>query len=71
MIYTVTFNPTLDYTIRLNCLELGKVNRTEEETLLSGRKRDQCFPGAPPFGPGHRGSGVCRRIHRQRAFCTV
>lgn len=38
MIYTVTFNPTLDYTIRLNCLELGKVNRTEEETLYPGGK---------------------------------
>lgn len=38
MIYTVTFNPTLDYTVRLSRLELGKINRTEEETLYPGGK---------------------------------
>lgn len=38
MIFTVTFSPTLDYTLRLKQLELGQVNRTEEETLYPGGK---------------------------------
>ena len=28
MIYTVTFNPSLDYVIQVDDLTLGKVNRT-------------------------------------------
>ena len=38
MIYTVTFNPSLDYTIRMNTLELGEINRTEEEVIFPGGK---------------------------------
>ena len=29
MIYTVTFNPALDYVVRLGSYALGAVNRTE------------------------------------------
>ena len=38
MIYTVTFNPSLDYTIRMNTLKLGEINRTEEEVIFPGGK---------------------------------
>lgn len=38
MIYTVTFNPSLDYTIRMNMLKLGEINRTEEEVIFPGGK---------------------------------
>ncbi len=31
MIYTVTFNPALDYIVKLEQLNLGEVNRTEGE----------------------------------------
>lgn len=38
MIYTVTFNPALDYVVRLSQLVPGTVNRTEEESLQCGGK---------------------------------
>ena len=38
MIYTITLNPALDYTIQVNHLELGKVNRTSKEELFAGGK---------------------------------
>lgn len=38
MIYTVTFNPALDYVVHLPKLTLGEVNRTETDTLCFGGK---------------------------------
>lgn len=38
MIYTVTFNPALDYVVRLPELCLGQVNRTEREEVQLGGK---------------------------------
>ncbi len=38
MIYTVTFNPALDYVVRVNQFALGAVNRTVEEHMFYGGK---------------------------------
>lgn len=38
MIYTVTFNPALDYIVTLNELNVGYVNRTHTELILPGGK---------------------------------
>lgn len=38
MIYTVTFNPSLDYVVALEDLQVGKINRTKEEELFPGGK---------------------------------
>lgn len=38
MIYTVTLNPALDYTIQVDHFQLGKVNRTQRENLFAGGK---------------------------------
>ena len=38
MIYTLTFNPSLDYIISMKDFELGKTNRTTEELMLAGGK---------------------------------
>lgn len=38
MIYTVTFNPSLDYIVTLNQLNKGTINRTEEEIIFCGGK---------------------------------
>lgn len=38
MIYTVTFNPALDYALRLDELKSGNVNRTFSEKMLWGGK---------------------------------
>ena len=38
MIYTVTFNPSLDYMVSLDGLVIGKTNRTVSEQMLPGGK---------------------------------
>lgn len=38
MIYTLTLNPSLDYILELEQVQLGKLNRTQTETKLPGGK---------------------------------
>lgn len=38
MIYTVTFNPSIDYIVSVDDFRLGYVNRTSEELMLPGGK---------------------------------
>ena len=38
MIYTITFNPALDYIVRLDQLKTGTINRTTQEYVLGGGK---------------------------------
>lgn len=38
MIYTVTFNPSLDYIVSMNGFEMGMTNRTTGEQMLPGGK---------------------------------
>lgn len=38
MIYTVTFNPCLDYVVNVDTLTLGAVNRVSRETVMAGGK---------------------------------
>ena len=47
MIYTVTFNPAIDYVVRLDTpLEVGEVNRAKGEDCVLG-------------GKGINGAGLC------------
>ncbi len=38
MIYTVTFNPAIDYVIHMHALNFGEVNRSESEEIFYGGK---------------------------------
>ena len=38
MIYTVTFNPSIDYIVSMENFSLGKTNRTTEEKMFPGGK---------------------------------
>lgn len=38
MVYTITFNPALDYVVSVNEFAMGRTNRTDGETLLPGGK---------------------------------
>ena len=38
MIYTVTFNPAIDYIVHTGEIELGRVNRTKNEEIYFGGK---------------------------------
>ena len=38
MIYTITFNPSIDYIVSVDHFQIGHVNRTSNEYLLPGGK---------------------------------
>ena len=38
MVYTVTFNPAIDYVVRMNEMKTGEVNRTSSEEMYFGGK---------------------------------
>ena len=38
MIYTVTFNPSIDYIVSMDNFSLGKTNRTTAEKMFPGGK---------------------------------
>ena len=38
MIYTITFNPALDYITQVENFKTGEINRTKTETILPGGK---------------------------------
>ncbi|MBS5939155.1 1-phosphofructokinase [Clostridium sp.] len=38
MIYTITFNPAIDYIVKVNDLKIGEVNRTNFEAVYAGGK---------------------------------
>ena len=42
MIYTITFNPALDYIMVVPSCRSGEVNRTESEKIMAGGKGINC-----------------------------
>ena len=73
MIYTVTFNPSLDYIVKLPTLALGSVNRTEAEELYPGGKGINVSivlrnlgveSTALGFTAGFTGNEICRLLDR-------
>ena len=59
MIYTVTFNPAIDYVVRLDRpLEVGEVNRAAGEDCVLGGKGINVSGAA---GLRERGAGLCGR----------
>ena len=71
MIYTITFNPSLDYIVTVPEFKLGAVNRTEKEILFPGGKginvsivlknlgMESTILG---FTAGFTGEEICRRV---------
>lgn len=73
MIYTVTFNPSLDYIVSVDEFKLGLTNRTSSELLLPGGKginvsivlRNLGIPStALGFIAGFTGDELVRRLER-------
>lgn len=71
MIYTITFNPALDYFVTVKEFALGKTNRTETENMLPGGKGinvstvlgNLCIEStALGFVAGFTGEEISRRV---------
>lgn len=71
MIYTVTFNPSIDYILKVDDFKLGAINRTTFEQVLGGGKginvsivlsnlgQPTCATG---FIAGFTGEEICRQL---------
>ena len=75
MLYTVTFNPSLDYIISVDDFKLGLTNRTTDELMLPGGKglnvstvlKNLGFDNtALGFTAGFVGDEIKRRIEEAR-----
>lgn len=74
MIYTVTFNPSLDYIVSVDDFKPGCVNRTKEEIIYAGGKginvsmvlKNLGFDStALGFFAGFTGTEICRMLEEQ------
>lgn len=72
MIYTVTFNPSLDYIVSVDNFTVGIVNRTVDEVLFPGGKGINVSivlqnlgvkSIALGFAAGFTGEEICKRLH--------
>ena len=72
MIYTVTFNPSLDYIVSVDDFKLGLTNRTSSELILPGGKgtnvstvlKNLGFEStALGFGAGFTGNEIVKRLN--------
>ena len=81
MVYTVTFNPSLDYIISLQGFQMGTTNRTKEEQMLPGGKGinvstvlhnlgidNTAFRGRGCSGSGRKHTGESSKFYLQRYF---
>ena len=82
MIYTVTFNPAIDYVVRLDApLEVGAVNRAQGEDCVLGGKGinvsgvlaqlgcESVALGFVPGRPAHGWSAVWRHRGSRPTLC--
>ena len=63
MIYTITFNPALDYIVRLDHLKTGTINRTTQEYVLGGQGYQRIYR-TQQLGHGYNGTRFHRRLYR-------
>ena len=64
MIYTVTFNPSLDYVIGAEKLEPGKINRTTRENIYPGGKGNNVSVVLSNLG--HKSKRTISSINKRR-----
>ena len=64
MIYTVTFNPSLDYIVSVDAFQLGFTNRTSSELILPGKGNQRFYGFEEPWNRKY-GAWIYRWIYRR------
>ena len=57
MIYTVTFNPSIDYIVSMDDFEIGKTNRTTTERMMASGKGINVSIGLTNLGISNKALG--------------
>ena len=70
MICTVTFNPSLDYIVRVDDMRLGVINRTTYEQVLPGGKGINVSIVLGNLGHESWAFSPASRAQRSRAACA-
>ena len=68
MIYTVTFNPSLDYIVSVDDFKLGLTNRTSSELMLPGGKGINVSTVLDESGNREYSTWIYRRICGRRNY---
>ena len=71
MIYTVTFNPSLDYIVSVDDFKLGLTNRTSSELMLPGGKGINVSIVLKNLGNPKYGTWIYGRIYGKRNCKTI
>ena len=80
MIYTVTFNPSLDYVVKVDAFAVGEINRTQVENIYPGGKGINVSlvlqnlglqSVALGFTAGFSGTEIERLLHKQAAVAIL
>ena len=61
MIYTVTFNPAIDYIVHTGTMQVGQL---AGRGTVFRRKGHQCFVRPARTGLALQGTGLCGRVYR-------
>lgn len=70
MIYTVTFNPAIDYVVHTGEMKLGKTNRSEREEIYFGGKGINVSVVLRELGIESKDLDL-RQVLRERSLKTV
>lgn len=65
MIYTVTFNPSVDCILHIGDVKFGGLNRASKEEFFFSGKGINVSTVLHRLGAGNLGDHVRRRIHRK------
>ena len=63
MIYTVTLNPSIDYIVRLDQVQVGSVNRMDSDDKFAGGERNQCQSCLETLGCSKYSDWIYRRLY--------
>ena len=67
MIYTVTLNPSIDFIVRIDKVEIGEVNRMESDDKFAGGKGINVSRILQRLGVDNTATGLHRWFYR--TFC--